>query len=386
MEVAVPRDVSLDDLLQDLAEESGHRLVLLDTALRVVGYSIHETEADRIRLGHVLAHSDSWPRPAIPSDGYATVPLPQLGSALFLSVADVDRPMGYLMVAPADTDPVPAVRDRLRAATAELGRQLLVRDFRQESRRTRAAELVGHLLGSNARHRTRAARSLIEEGLLGAATQYAAVAVGQDPATLNGAENTHGVSLILDFVTRSSTASVVGGAHEGVGVLVFPRPVVVERLARLLGPGLRAGIGPLVPALEDLPHSFARARAAWRAAYLGADRHPTVLTWDAAGIDGVLAMLPLETLGVGDLPTPVRRLWDTGPDEVLVETLQTYLDRGGDARATARRLSIHRSTFYYRLDRLRSVLQVDLADGAVRRELDTGLRLARLAGLSARAG
>ena len=378
----MPRDVSLDDLLQDLAEESGHRLVLLDTDLRVVGYSIHESDEDRSRLGQILAHSDSWPKPAIPATGYARVTLPGLGPVGFVGVADAGRPMGYLLIAGTDDDALPeAARGRLLAAGAEFGKQLLLRDFRQETRRTRAAELIGYLLGSNPRHRRRAARSLIEEGLLGAATQYAAVAIGQDPATLAGAENTRGVSLVLDFVSRSTTASVAGGAVDGVGVLIFPRPVVVPRLARLLGPELRAGIGPLVAGLEDIRESFDRAHAAWRAAYLGADRHPPALPWEEAGIDGVLAMLPLQTLGVADLPAPLRRLWESGPDPVLRETLQSYLNCGGDARATARRLSIHRSTFYYRLDRLRALLDVDLSDGQVRNELATGLRLAQLARL-----
>ncbi len=69
----------------------------------------------------------------------------------------------------------------------------------------------------------------------------------------------------------------------------------------------------------------------------------------------------------------------SGPD--LPATVEAYLDCGADGQETARHLRIHRSTLYYRLDRVREVAGVDLRDGAVRRELHTGLRVARLAGL-----
>lgn len=57
------------------------------------------------------------------------------------------------------------------------------------------------------------------------------------------------------------------------------------------------------------------------------------------------------------------------------------LDAGGDARASAVALGIHRSTLYYRLTRIRATAGVDLGDGIARRDLHTGLRAARLAGL-----
>ena len=42
---------------------------------------------------------------------------------------------------------------------------------------------------------------------------------------------------------------------------------------------------------------------------------------------------------------------------------------------------IHRSTLYYRLDRIRELTGRDLRDGRTRRELHTGIRIAQLAGL-----
>lgn len=59
--VRVDRLPELDDAVQDLAEAVGRRLVVMDHALRVVAYSIHETPEDRRRLFHLLAHSDAGP-------------------------------------------------------------------------------------------------------------------------------------------------------------------------------------------------------------------------------------------------------------------------------------------------------------------------------------
>ena len=57
--------MNLDDSLQDLSEAMQRRLVVLDEQMRVLAYSIHESEADRGRLSYLLAHSDSWePLPA----------------------------------------------------------------------------------------------------------------------------------------------------------------------------------------------------------------------------------------------------------------------------------------------------------------------------------
>jgi len=109
--------------------------------------------------------------------------------------------------------------------------------------------------------------------------------------------------------------------------------------------------------------------------------HAGVALWDELGLDRMLLQLPLADLAVGDLPVSLQRLLtaQSGPD--LAQTLEAYLDYGCDAQRTAQQLHVHRSTLYYRLDRVRAIAEVDLSDGAVRRELHTALRIATLAGL-----
>jgi len=81
-----------------------------------------------------------------------------------------------------------------------------------------------------------------------------------------------------------------------------------------------------------------------------------------------------------------RLLIDGGPGDVLaalaeplLATLETYLDSGCDARATAQRLHLHRTSLYYRLGRIEELTGRDLATGAARLELHLALKLIRLA-------
>lgn len=383
----------LHDALQDLSELIDRRLVVTDERLRVVAYSIHEADLDRARLSVVLAHSDSWQVPP-GGAGPITQDIPGIGPVVFTPLRDHRHRVGFLLLA---LEPEEAALPRLVAGhvaehAGELGLLLSLRTLYAERDRNRVRALLEDVLASDPERRRAAASALVDEGLLGGSRQYSAVAVGPDPRDPGfdpaqaDATARIAVEAIIDFVGRTSTASVAGAAlGDGLGILVFPRPVVAERLVRILGEyaGVRAGLGPLVPDLMAVGESFARARDAWRVGCATAAPEP-VLTWTDLGLDRLLIRLPLADLTLADLPDPVHRLLTAGLGPDVLDTLSAYLAHGGDAAATARALHIHRSTLYYRLDRIRAVAAVDLADGLVRRELHTGLRIAELAALMAR--
>jgi DNA-binding PucR family transcriptional regulator len=52
------------------------------------------------------------------------------------------------------------------------------------------------------------------------------------------------------------------------------------------------------------------------------------------------------------------------------------LDLGGDVAAAAQALHVHRTTLYYRMDRIRELTGVDLRTGAARIDLQLALWLA----------
>ena len=62
----------------------------------------------------------------------------------------------------------------------------------------------------------------------------------------------------------------------------------------------------------------------------------------------------------------------------LFNTLETYLDAGGNSVQTAEALHIHRSTLNYRLARIREICAVDLSEPSTRLNLQIALKLMRL--------
>ena len=382
--------MNLDDSLQDLSEAMQRRLVVLDERMRVLAYSIHESEADRVRLSYLLAHSDSWePLPA-GADAPAVRDAGSGGRWVLAPLRDHRHRVGYLVHFLSAGEELSTKDSALLAEGAErLGVLLSLRTMYAERDAARARDLVAGLLDARAtvEERERTARALVREGLVGGSEQYCVVVLGVPPDVRDeGAWKARtAVEATLDFVARTSTATVVGGVVDGVGVLVFPRPVVPDRLERVLrAPALaevRVGIGGPVGRLEAATASYGQAERAWRAACLDPVTYPRVTGWADLGLDKLLLDLPLDRLTADDLPDGIRLLLASDHRGVDVPTLQAYLDTGGDARATAGALGIHRSTLYYRLDRIRATTGADLSDGLARRDLHTGLRVARLAGM-----
>ncbi|MCA9902389.1 MAG: PucR family transcriptional regulator ligand-binding domain-containing protein [Anaerolineae bacterium] len=62
----------------------------------------------------------------------------------------------------------------------------------------------------------------------------------------------------------------------------------------------------------------------------------------------------------------------------LFDTLEVYLDNGGNGMQTAKVLNVHRSTLIYRLDRIKEICDVKLSDPIVRTNLQVAIKLIRL--------
>ncbi|WP_454859876.1 PucR family transcriptional regulator [Promicromonospora soli] len=125
---------------------------------------------------------------------------------------------------------------------------------------------------------------------------------------------------------------------------------VAPPLRQTAGPG--AGLGP-VPTAEPGPTAAADPLGAVtaRLAADGVPVHP--------GLEALL-----------DLP-------EAAP---LLRTLETYLELAGSAQATAEALHLHRTSLYYRLQRVELLAGTDLKDGAERLALHLALKVARASG------
>jgi DNA-binding PucR family transcriptional regulator len=93
-----------------------------------------------------------------------------------------------------------------------------------------------------------------------------------------------------------------------------------------------------------------------------------------------LAQLPAGAEAAASLDPRLATLLDRA-DGPVITTLETYLDLAGDAKASAERLSLHRGTLYYRLQKAEQIAGVNLRNGGDRLALHLGFKLARLTGL-----
>src|SRR5262249_23800273 len=102
---------------------------------------------------------------------------------------------------------------------------------------------------------------------------------------------------------------------------------------------------------------------------------PAHLSWIDLGIYQWLLTTTDEAAPSSAL-APLERHARSAP--MLTHTLETYLDLGRNARRTAALLNVHRTTLYWRLDRIAGLLGADLSNGLTRTHLHVALQQRRL--------
>ncbi|GAA1141961.1 MULTISPECIES: CdaR family transcriptional regulator [Microbacterium] len=387
--------MNLEGQVQAYADRLGRPIIVFDVDFNVIAFSVHDRDVDHARLAIILAHKgSSRARESIREYrvGHADGPvrIPPMDGGLTRHVAPVRHDghlVGYVSsTIPEETpDEELAEDDVIRSSRDRIGVTLAAMALGNREDEDRALRLLTALLDGDAEQRTRAADELLTGGLISPVPHYTVITISAPPTVDPGSA---ALRLVLDRALSGipvfPTLKAVGTVVDGEAVLVVPYEIDHERLTALLAQpaftGLRAGVGGAHAPLAEAHRSRREARIAARGAAIDPTRG-RVVHWSDLGLDRVLLQLPLEKLALGDLPEPVRRILDaqSGPD--LAQTLEAYLDFGCDAQRTAQELHVHRSTLYYRLDRVRAIADVDLADGFVRRELHTALRVATLAGL-----
>ncbi|MCU1465659.1 MAG: sugar diacid utilization regulator [Actinomycetia bacterium] len=149
-----------------------------------------------------------------------------------------------------------------------------------------------------------------------------------------------------------------------------------QEVDRALGGGrCRIGVGGRCSRLRDFPRSYREARLALKV-QSAAGRETQSTEFDALGVIRILAESE-ELSGIErfvDLWLGALREYDDAHGAPLVETLSQYLEQGGNYEATAHALSTHRNTVKYRLQRIRAISGLDLADPDTRFNLQLATR------------
>lgn len=125
-------------------------------------------------------------------------------------------------------------------------------------------------------------------------------------------------------------------------------------------------------ALAELGTAVDRARTTARALRAGA--RLTAPSWQALGEWHLIAAAPPELTPGQVHPGADALAAQKRPD--LIETARCVLDNGGDVTASAEQLHIHRTTLYYRLERIEALTGVNLRLAAGRDALQMALHLA----------
>lgn len=135
-----------------------------------------------------------------------------------------------------------------------------------------------------------------------------------------------------------------------------------------------AGIGELVDSPNDAWQSRKTADVALSAARTQDHRRP-VADWATLGADALLVQLAQPSESSYLEPRSIRALRSADNSGILTKTLQVFLDHGGSVPRAAAALHLHRTSLYYRLDRIRELTGLDLDDGENRLLLHLSLRL-----------
>ena len=255
-----------------------------------------------------------------------------------------------------------------------------------------ASGVLAHLLSPVDELRADAMRHIDDSGLLGLRGPVIAVVVRTAGAAAPLPQPALAESL-RDVTRGRSAGTVIGLANPDHGVLVahdqgtaagheLADAARASLLLRLqpggTGTSVVAGIGdPSI--LADARGSYRQAKRTARvAATIG--RAGPVARWQDLGVYRTLAQLPADAEAAASLDPRLATLLDQA-DGPVITTLETYLDLAGDAKASAERLSLHRGTLYYRLQKAERIAGVDLRSGCDRLALHLGFKLARLIGL-----
>ena len=135
--------------------------------------------------------------------------------------------------------------------------------------------------------------------------------------------------------------------------------------------------------ISQAAQAFRNARLALALAEIGLS-NKNVAVWTELGSWKTIALLAdsysQNPADLAELVHPgIVEMVESGRND-LIHTLDAYLTHGCDARKTAEALHLHRSTLYYRLEKITEALG-DLRDGEARFDLMLSIRLANLARL-----
>ncbi|MFI5706421.1 PucR family transcriptional regulator [Kribbella sp. NPDC051620] len=195
-------------------------------------------------------------------------------------------------------------------------------------------------------------------------------------------------ALHLRSLDRRSACAVVGGVTYGLmpstreGIEAEQRAVEIvdEFLARTRRFRAVAGIGPVARTPAELVSSRATVSRVLRVLRGGGGEGRRAATLPQVQLEELLLDLGDLAAARGDRANgPVAELiaYDSTHKSMLFDSISAWFDAFGDVAAAASSLSVHPNTLRYRLNRISTICDLDLADPDTRLGLMVQLRMAR---------
>ncbi|RIV41515.1 PucR family transcriptional regulator [Micromonospora radicis] len=399
----------LQRIVDAVAAHVGRPALIEDRRQRVVVYSEQNGLTDEVRRASILRRQNApevvaWLRDLGIAEARQPVRTParpelDLLPRLCVPVRHHDLLLGFVWFIDADgtmTDVDLAATGLLKELSLALYRENLLGELAAQSE----TEAARTLLADSPDTRDQAARALLEAGMIGADGPRTALVARLVGSGERQPDELARIALEQSLVAarrRAGTREALHLVRHDHGVLLLPaepaagRPAPeaaarhldedLQHVTRSLGSVQRTvvGVGQTRPRLADVVESYAEAL---HAARVGAQLPALgrVVLWSGLGSYRVLARLGDQQLTVADVHPGLARLLAAPGSQVLLATLERYLDQAGNAHATAAELRLHRTTLYYRLQRIEEIAGTDLKSGDERLCLHLGLKLARLTG------
>lgn len=390
----------LQNFVQDLATRLDAPTVLEDCEQRMIAYSTHSEPIDDVRRESILRRETqpdvkAWFRRFGIVE--ATEPLriprdPSVGvlGRLCVPVRYLNRLMGFLWMIDDDIHIGAPGITMTKTVAGHIGLML----YEDELTSSLPGTALVQLLSPSAALRELSVRQIAESGMMDVQAPCAVVAV--QPYGLAEPELRPAIiETLLDVARHSQPARHLQLAYGDHGVLLIQlrsqeddsralqlahdaRESLLRRVGRQY-PECRviASVGEPQERLIGAVNSYHQARLSAKVAQL-VPAIGDVPRWRDLGVFRVLSQLPADVAATA-LDPRLATVLRSG-DEPVVHTLETYLDLGCDAKATAERLHLHRGTLYYRLQKAERIGGIDLRDGNDRLAVHLGLKLARFTG------
>ncbi|GIG88477.1 PucR family transcriptional regulator [Plantactinospora endophytica] len=400
----------LQRIVDAVAARVGRPALIEDRRQRVVVYSEHTGLMDDVRRTSILRRHTtpeviSWFHDVGIMKARTPVRTPacpelDLLPRLCVPITHHDLLLGFVWFIDADGGMTDGDIETVTRAMSDLSLALYRENLLGELASQREAEAARALLVDSPEIRTEAVRSLLAEGVVAADGSANAVVAQLVPARGQVLDEVARIALEQMLVATRRWVGIREALHlirHDQGVLLIcggqgaGRPsaeATAKHLSDALHKATRSlpsvarvvvGIGEPRSRLADVVHAYDEALQSARVGGQLSALGP-IISWSNLGIYRMLSRMNGQHLDVAGVHPGLDRLLRDDSNQVLLETLEAYLDLAGNAHATAEQLRLHRTTLYYRLHRVEQLAETDLKDGNERLCLHLALKLGRLTG------